>query len=119
MNRAVRRVVWVGTMVLLGWSTARCGPPGTNSVPSTVDLKAKPAVGREKLVLPEPGKARLRPDRRVTYGGAVVKTVRSKNPLQMINPLAPARYGDGTENLAVDPVTGAARGVTLFSISFR
>ena len=109
-------------IAFLGWTAARSGPsepPGTNGVPVGADIQAKPLLGREKLVLPEPGKTPLRPGRRVTYGGAVVKTARSKKPLQMINPLAPARYGDGTENLAVDPVTGKARGVTLFSISFR
>ena len=106
-------------MAFLGWTTARSEPPVTNGAPSSVDIRAKPALGREKLASPEPGKALLRREPRVTYSGAVVKTVRSKKPLQMINPFAPARYGDGSENLAVDPVTGKARGVTLFSISFR
>lgn len=57
------------------------------------------------------------PPGRVVVGGAIPKAVRSKNVLQMLNPAAPKEYGDGTDVLALHPMTGEAQGVTLFSIT--
>jgi hypothetical protein len=37
-------------------------------------------------------------------------------PWQLLNPLAPPEYGDGSRNLSVHPTSGRAQGVTLFSI---
>jgi len=34
----------------------------------------------------------------------------------MINPFAPSEYGDGTQHLATNLLTGHAEGVSLFSI---
>lgn len=62
-------------------------------------------------VLPPPPPELQRP-----VGGALPALFRSPQPLQMINPLAPAEYGDGTQHLATNLVTGQAEGVTLFSI---
>jgi hypothetical protein len=56
--------------------------------------------------LPEPG---------VRLGGLVGDALAMDQPLQLLNPLAPASYGDGTRNLSVHPTTGRAQGVTLFS----
>jgi hypothetical protein len=37
-------------------------------------------------------------------------------PWQLVNPLAPPEYGDGSRNLSVHPTSGRVEGVTLFSI---
>jgi len=72
---------------------------------------ARPGTGATVLEAPRPVPAG---DRKA--GGLLGKLFRAKQPLQMFNPFAPAEYGDGTENLAIDPVTGRAEGVVLFSI---
>ena len=40
------------------------------------------------------------------------------NPLQMINPAAPAKYGTAEEHVVLDPETGKWRGIKLFTFNF-
>ena len=52
--------------------------------------------------------------------GSVVRAVRSGNPLQMVNPFAPAEYGDGrdvTRHETDDP-DQRPQGLKLFAIEF-
>lgn len=49
-------------------------------------------------------------------GGALPALFRSSEPLQMINPFAPKEYGDGTQYISTNLITGHAEGVTLLSI---
>ena len=42
-------------------------------------------------------------DGRVTADGSVVRAVRSGQPLQMINPFAPANFGDGSDMVNRNP----------------
>jgi hypothetical protein len=49
----------------------------------------------------------------------IPRAIRGGNPLQMLNPLAPAKYGTAEENVSLDPdVPGKWNGIKLFSISF-
>jgi len=41
-----------------------------------------------------------------------------RNPLQMINPLAPAKYGSAEQSVVIDPETGKWKGIKLFEIIF-
>ena len=51
--------------------------------------------------------------------GVVPRAIRSGNPLQMLNPLAPAKYGTAEENVVLDPdVPGKWDGIKLLGISF-
>src|SRR5205814_7183142 len=51
--------------------------------------------------------------------GAIPRAIRGGNPLQMLNPLAPAKYGTAEENVSLDSdVPGKGNGINLFSISF-
>jgi hypothetical protein len=54
----------------------------------------------------------------VAYSGALVQAIKSRRPLQLINPFAPASYGSGPANTSYDPATGQADGARLFTISF-
>ena len=54
----------------------------------------------------------------VTYSGVVPMISRTDNPLQLINPFAPARYGNGFDNVSVNPTTGRVEGINLFAIKF-
>jgi len=51
--------------------------------------------------------------------GAIPRAIRGGNPLQMLNPLAPTKYGTAEENVSLDSdVPGKGNGINLFSISF-
>jgi hypothetical protein len=51
--------------------------------------------------------------------GVVPRAIRSGNPLQMLNPLAPAKYGTAEENVLQGPdVPGKWDGIKLLGISF-
>jgi hypothetical protein len=55
---------------------------------------------------------------KVTYTGAAVSVVKSKNPLQLINPFAPMSYGSSEDNTVRDPISGRASGVNLVAAGF-
>jgi hypothetical protein len=51
--------------------------------------------------------------------GVIPRAIRSGNPLQMLNPFAPAKYGTAEENTVLDAdVLGGGDGIKLFSVSF-
>jgi hypothetical protein len=50
--------------------------------------------------------------------GAVPRGLRGGNPLQMLNPNAPAKYGTSAQNVSIDPQTGKPNGIKLFEIFF-
>ena len=54
----------------------------------------------------------------LTLDGVAILAVRADNPLQLVNPFAPAEYGRAEDNVTWDPVSGKASGLKLFSIKF-
>lgn len=51
--------------------------------------------------------------------GVVAQAFKMKRPLQMVNPLAPARYGDGSESVSWDPdKPEKPKGIILFGIQW-
>ncbi|RME91079.1 MAG: hypothetical protein D6766_12370 [Verrucomicrobia bacterium] len=78
------------------------------------------ASDRPVLIRPEallsPQENRLRLLERGRYGGLLGEAMATRQPWQLLNPLAPPEWGDGTRHLRVDPFTGRAEGVILFSI---
>jgi hypothetical protein len=40
------------------------------------------------------------------------------NPLQMLNPWAPGKYGTAEEHVVLDPETGKWKGIKLFTFNF-
>jgi hypothetical protein len=40
------------------------------------------------------------------------------NPLQMLNPKAPAKYGTTEDHVVLDPETGKWKGIKLFTFNF-
>jgi hypothetical protein len=52
-------------------------------------------------------------------GGVIPRAVRGGNPLQMLNPRAPARYGTAEQSVTFHPdVPGKWNGIKLFAITF-
>jgi hypothetical protein len=104
---------------LLLLSLVWAGAAGAVEAPKTAETLATP----DATIRKEAGGA-LRPDqinqirnRRTVYSGSVVQAIKTHNPLQLINPFAPASAGTGEANTVVDPKTGAAAGFKLFCIS--
>src|SRR5262245_18640775 len=54
----------------------------------------------------------------LTYSGILVEAVKVDNPLQLINPAAPAAYGAAEDNVAWDPISSKPSGLKFFSIQF-
>src|SRR5712671_3465546 len=51
--------------------------------------------------------------------GVIPRAIRIGNPLQMLNPLAPAKYGTAEENVLLDSdLPGKWDGIKLLGISF-
>ena len=49
----------------------------------------------------------------------IPRAIRGGNPLQMLNPFAPAKYGTAGDNVSFDPdVPGKVNGITFFNVSF-
>jgi hypothetical protein len=49
----------------------------------------------------------------------IPRAIRGGNPLQMLNPLAPAKYGKADESVSLDPdIPGKVNGINFVSISF-
>ena len=54
---------------------------------------------------------------KLTFSGIGIEIVKMPNPLQLLNPFAPAEYGSGEINLVRDP-GGHPSGLKFFSIQF-
>src|SRR6185437_13259110 len=55
----------------------------------------------------------------IAPGGVVPRAVRGGNPLQMLNPAAPARYGTAQQSVALKPDgSGKWDGIKLFEFTF-
>jgi len=51
--------------------------------------------------------------------GVIPRAIRGGNPLQMLNPLAPARYGTAQQSVAMKPDgSGKWDGIKLFEFTF-
>ena len=56
--------------------------------------------------------------KKATTEGIVEQCVLADNPLQLINPLAPASYGNGEQNVVRDPVGGRVSGWKILHVRF-
>ena len=51
--------------------------------------------------------------------GVIPRAIRGGNPLQMLNPFAPAKYGNANDSVSIDPdVPGKVNGIIFVSIPF-
>jgi len=55
---------------------------------------------------------------RLKLDGIVVQLIKTDNPLQLINPAAPERYGTAEDNVVRDLMTGKISGLKLFELRF-
>jgi hypothetical protein len=50
--------------------------------------------------------------------GILVQLVKTDNPLQLINPAAPERYGSAEDNVVRDPASGKVSGLKFLELRF-
>jgi hypothetical protein len=55
---------------------------------------------------------------RTEVDGILVQAVKTDNPLQLINPAAPERYGSAEENILRNPASGRVSGLKFLEIRF-
>jgi hypothetical protein len=78
----------------------------------TYTAPVKKKGSRDKVLKPPPV------TNRSDVEGAIPRGLRGGNPLQMLNPKAPAQYGTAAQSLSIDPYTGKWNGIKLFEIIF-
>jgi hypothetical protein len=71
-----------------------------------------------RLTLAEPDKSNQIVGERFTLSGIAVQAIKAENPLQLLNPIAPQKYGSGRDNVTREPRTGRVNGLRIFSIEF-
>ncbi len=54
----------------------------------------------------------------LTLSGILVEAVKTRHPLQLLNPLAPAEYGSSADNVVFNPINGKVVGLKIFAIRF-
>jgi len=98
----------------------------TNAVPTNAQpahanqsLQAQ-AAGLGTLTLPplELAKPNEIVAGKLTYTGVAVQLIKARNPLQLVNPAAPARYGSGQDNVLFFPFAGTGPVLKFLSIDF-
>ena len=107
-------------IVLLGiWSLSLASArPETNRVDLQTDFSAGSQATLDRTVRFQTNGFHQRFGMNVSYSGVLPQIKRADNPWQLINPLAPAKYGDGYQNVTRHPLTGRPDGIAVFSISF-
>ena len=84
---------------------------------STTALTTTTATGEVRTTILKPRVPAAAP--LVPTEGVVQVAIRQGNPVQLINPVAPARYGNGQEHVMHDPNDpGKPKGISLFAWSF-
>lgn len=70
------------------------------------------------LALPTPAKPNEILKGKISYNGSAIEIIKTRRPLQLLNPLAPPQYGSAEDNVARDPINGRVTGLKVFQIRF-
>lgn len=97
---------------------AACASAQSPGMDRNLDTHAA-RLEREKAMVAQPEKYnhKIR-GRRVTYSGIVVQAIKANSPLQLLNPAAPEKYGNGENSVTREPKTGRVNGLKILSIEF-
>jgi hypothetical protein len=107
-------------ILLSGLTTAAFAqaPSGQGELTTTTGAGTKTnATGQIQTELAKPRPPQAAP--LVPTEGVIQTAVRTGQPIQLINPAAPARFGSGQQHASHDPKNpGKPKGIVLFSITF-
>lgn len=100
-------------LVIIGSRSALCGSILLALVASAGAQTLQAPIAKKKRPAPAP------PIYRKNVDGVIPRAFqRGGNPLQMVNPYAPAKYGTAEEHVVLDPETGKWKGIKLFTFNF-
>jgi hypothetical protein len=103
--------------ILLAAATGVAFGQGQGQGELTTTTTTTAATGDLQTQLPKPRPPSAAPI--VPTEGAVQIAIRTGQPIQLINPVAPARFGNGQEHVSHDPNDpGKPKGIVLFAWSF-
>jgi hypothetical protein len=102
----MKKLVTVGIFVVIASLAAAQSPQ--------VQKKTFTAKARTKA-RPSPSPPPLKKE---NTEGVLPRAARGGNPLQMLNPKAPAVYGKSEDSVVLDGETGKWKGIKLFTILF-
>lgn len=112
---------WILTMATATGQTTNALPPAP-PVPLSQAPQLEVTGKKHELALPTLSLRQAAPNEvirgNLSYSGVVVEAVKTRRPLQLINPLAPPQYGTPEENVFRDPVDKRVLGLKLFAIRF-
>ncbi len=128
-----RYIVLLSVLAVLG-VTANAQQAKT-AAPKTEPVKAQPAkpesskteasaqavatqVAKKRQSLVQNEKPNEIIGEKVSYSGIAVQLAKGDNPLQLVNPAAPARYGTPEDNTLRNPIDNKVIGLKIFSIKF-
>ncbi len=105
--------------ILATWSAGAQtnSPPQTNAAPGALQLQLPSKHEESVFTLQEPKPNELLKGN-VVFSGSAVEVVKTRKPLQLLNPLAPPQYGSPEDNVARDPINNRVYGLKLFAIHF-
>ncbi len=95
----------------------RTNAPSARAAQSSLQAQ-KPGVAAPALPWFRPAKPNELTAGKLTYSGVIVQAIKAKNPLQLINPAAPASYGSGQDNVVNFSFSGTGPMIKIFSIDF-
>ncbi len=110
------------TLLLMGLTSAAFAQSPTTSTQGQLTTTTgigttTNATGQIQRELPKPRSPQAAP--LVPTEGAVQVALKTRQPLQMINPAAPARFGSGQDRATHDPKNpGKPKGIVLWSFVF-
>jgi hypothetical protein len=103
--------------ILLAAATSVAFGQGQGQLTTSNTTTTTSATGELQTQLPKPRPPSAAPI--VPTEGAVQMAIRTGQPIQLINPAAPARFGNGQEHVSHDPNNpGKPKGIVLFAWSF-
>ena len=103
--------------ILLAAATSVAFGQGQGQLTTSNTTTTTTATGELQTQLPKPRPPSAAPI--VPTEGAVQMAIRTGQPIQLINPAAPARFGNGQEHVSHDPNNpGKPKGIVLFDWSF-
>jgi hypothetical protein len=118
----MKKKLLVSTILALTIGMAFAQTPAQAPAPaqgqlSTTVLTTTTATGEVRTTILKPRPPAAAPI--VPTEGVVQVAIRQGSPVQLINPVAPARYGNGQEHVMHDPNDpGKPKGISLFAWSF-
>jgi hypothetical protein len=92
-------------------------PPKTKSTDPVNDAQLYAPGQTSVLTVKKPTPNQIA-GHKVVYSGIAVQVIKTKNPINLVNPWAPAEYGTGDCNLERDTITAKPVGFRFLSISF-